>query len=630
MTSNNVNNISNDQSSKSYFRSCIEDINKDINDDPYVRQHPKLKVKLHANDYDMLIAMEFKPSDIFSLNPKYKKGNQTHIPITGQNMNFFPFLTNMRYLENNKKVKGNRAKKSFDKSLYTLTAPFRFYGNDVKHIIDTYDNDSKYVPINQKKNIVRLTNNKRAKTVEMKLHCEQKSYASIKLARRKTGDQIELGIRNEPGISSAEFIGLKQLIQSHDYLVILKSHKKFEYTFILLDKRDHYIPSQWKPESDKDSGGTFGPVINREIVNLNSYRTFETDIHPQSIGRIITDGTNRIYYGAPGTGKSYTVSKRYGNSNQFNVFRTTFYPDYDYNDFVGQVMPSVNYKDNSGDDDRKIKNDISYNFYPGPFTQALLSSIKNPNQKVSLIIEELSRANASAVFGDIFQLLDRDNYGVSKYPINNDYIANYIKNNISEDKAKDIVKDTEISHKLWCEINHNKIRIPGNMNIIATMNTSDQNVTPIDSAFKRRFNEMYVPITPPKDFKLDTHAQIVANTEINIAPDKPIKWVDFYQILDNYIANVLYPGEDSEDKQIGMFFMNFTKDKKNVNSQIRGKLLQYLWSDVNNTYLRKKDQLFNKNSFAEVYINYGKSQIFSKKFLNYINSLRGNNNDSNE
>ena len=170
-------------------------------------------------------------------------------------------------------------------------------------------------------------------------------------------------------------------------------------------------------------------------------------------------GINKIFYGTPGCGKSYyvenTVLSQEGINKNF-VYRTTFYQDYTNTDFVGQIRPKINNQGN-----------VTYEFNPGPFTLALKNAFENPNENVALIIEELNRGNVPNIFGDIFQLLDRQKNGTSRYRITNVNIQDYLKNKSSYKK--------------------DYIEIPKNLFIFATMNTSDQNVFTLDTAFKRRW-----------------------------------------------------------------------------------------------------------------------------------------------
>lgn len=176
---------------------------------------------------------------------------------------------------------------------------------------------------------------------------------------------------------------------------------------------------------------------------------------------------NTLIYGAPGTGKSYYIEKNIKPNYDGRIERVTFYEDFDYTDFVGGLKPT-----------RDEYNQINYEFIPGAFTRILVDALNNPLKKHLLIIEELNRANAASVFGDVFQLLDRDENGTSQYEIYAGELADYLdKNVIGFSKFKE-----------------DGVKIPGNFAIYATMNPADQNVQQIDSAFKRRWDMVYLPI----------------------------------------------------------------------------------------------------------------------------------------
>lgn len=261
----------------------------------------------------------------------------------------------------------------------------------------------------------------------------------------------------------------------------------------------------------------------------------------------ITDGENLIVYGTPGCGKSYyvehTLLKDYPTKN---YIRTTFFQDYTNTDFVGQILPVV-------DGER-----VTYKFNPGPFTLALKRAIEKPNEKVALVIEELNRGSAASVFGDIFQLLDRKN-GVSEYSINNVNIINYLK------------------EKFESKYTFDSIKLPGNLSIYATMNTSDQNVFTLDTAFKRRwkFKKLLNKFESDHQFK-DKYI-----------PGSNITWKNFVDGINKYILESS-SGLNSEDKQLGVYFVdnNGMRDRTTDLSEPQAiedfayKVLEYLWADV--------------------------------------------------
>ena len=265
------------------------------------------------------------------------------------------------------------------------------------------------------------------------------------------------------------------------------------------------------------------------------------------------DGYNKIVYGTPGCGKSYyvknTLLKDYDKKL---IVRTTFYHDYSYIDFVGQIMPRIE-KNNGG------KDAITYVFIPGPFTLALTKAIKNPDQKVALVIEELNRGNAPSIFGDIFQLLDRDKDCVSEYGITNINIADYL----NEQTNYIFNNDTEI-------------KLPGNLSIIATMNTSDQNVFTLDTAFKRRWKFKKL------DNKFKDEDEI---KNLKVPGISDMTWERFVIKINTYILshNIL----NSEDKQLGKYFVTESllladgeEETKEKIEDFAFKVLEYLWDDV--------------------------------------------------
>lgn len=328
--------------------------------------------------------------------------------------------------------------------------------------------------------------------------------------------------------------------------------------------------------------------LNNEAYYFNFLNNSEENNEPNNSLSYIP---NCIFYGAPGTGKSHSVSKLiekyYPNFNKTDsedtnfVFRTTLHPEYTYNDFVGQLMPV------------KKGDNINYEFTPGVFSLALKTALINPKKYVFLILEELSRANVASVFGDLFQLLDRKD-GISEYSITNSLIANFVY-------AKD-------SDPLDKDYSNQKIFLPANLVIIGTVNTNDQNVFVMDTAFKRRFEWEYISTDPVGDN--------LNNPEFEYQTSHTIKWWDFYQKLNQFITSVMNLGED---KQIGQFFIHFKDDKEKNKKLIQNKLLQYLWEDVQKVSYASK--LFSEEikNFSDLYKKFGRGEkIFSNEFLELL------------
>lgn len=295
----------------------------------------------------------------------------------------------------------------------------------------------------------------------------------------------------------------------------------------------------------------------------------------------------QIYYGAPGTGKSKTIKDlTFGES----VIRTTFHPDSDYASFVGTYKPiteEVDLRDCYGkkviDDDTKevVKEErIAYKFIPQAFLEAYVKAWKKlgSSKKQYLIIEEINRGNCAQIFGDLFQLLDRNEYGFSDYPIVADKdMQKYLE---KEFEGWEITNKDEIN-QLYGEANMvnlimkgERLVLPSNLYIWATMNTSDQSLFPIDSAFKRRWDWKYVSISEGRD--KETNAPL--NWYINTG-DKQYKWWSFISKVNELIGSLT----NSEDKKLGYFFCK-AKDGEIDADLFVSKVIFYLWNDVFKDY----------------------------------------------
>lgn len=289
----------------------------------------------------------------------------------------------------------------------------------------------------------------------------------------------------------------------------------------------------------------------------------------------------QIFYGAPGTGKSHEVKKITGeiDGSKPNVFRTTFHPDTDYASFVGCYKPVMkpvpeNLRVVAGREE-----DIAYEFVPQAFTDAYIYAYNHTEETTYLVIEEINRGNCAQIFGDLFQLLDRNENGTSEYSIKADKdLAKYLIDTLGIDSPG--IKDGKLS-------------LPANLRILATMNTSDQSLFPIDSAFKRRWDWEYVAIDYAEP-KSSTFTITIGNTSF--------RWVDFIKVVNQRIYDVT----QSEDKQMGNFFIKSSVNQK----QFCSKVMFYLWNEVlkdeveNSKYFFYEDKGNNQTSkftFTDVY-----------------------------
>ena len=321
--------------------------------------------------------------------------------------------------------------------------------------------------------------------------------------------------------------------------------------------------------------------------------SIDEPVEPLTFGEI--SPRQIIYYGAPGTGKSHTIKKE--EDEGLTGIRTTFHPDSDYSTFVGCYKPHK----------CKESGELTYEFVEQAFLEAYKQAWLNPEKEIALVIEEINRGNCAQVFGDIFQLLDRDKDGWSTYPIKADTdICDYLKGlaipGYQETLRERYGKDKEGKYKDEARDWHGYMALPPNMSILATMNTSDQSLFPIDSAFKRRWDWKYVKIKPGKDKqgnKLDWHIQIKdeAGNMVKVGEEDQISWWIFIQKVNEIIASMT----SSADKQLGYFFCKPTEKAKETDEMpsiitadtLVGKVIFYLWNDVFKDYGFEDAYLFS-------------------------------------
>lgn len=338
---------------------------------------------------------------------------------------------------------------------------------------------------------------------------------------------------------------------------------------------------------------------NRQLIDMfsddgeeESTEDDKVNLHQFDIDCVLReDLVQEIRFGAPGTGKSYSIKniirKSYpeyeeSDSNPF-VLRTTIHGEYSHFDFVGNIMPTS-------------KNGVvGYEFTEGIFTTALIRAMLNKENDVYLIIEEMSRGDIASIFGDIFQLLDRNEQGISEYRIDNSLISDELVKNGAKSKGDD------------------KIYLPSNLHIIGTVNTSDQNVNVLDTAFKRRFSFVYESVKP----SYNTENGEILNSAVFNLGGKEFEWNQFYLAVNQFIVSDLGL---SEDKQLGQFFVKFNEGV-DVNETIKNKVLHYLWEDVQNASMSDEASIFNNDirAFSILYDKFDQgtsaSEIFSDAFL---------------
>lgn len=336
---------------------------------------------------------------------------------------------------------------------------------------------------------------------------------------------------------------------------------------------------EWTPEMMENQ---FFPVYNEGYHGLlkmekdfnGDYVLYEETVAYTKKNKN-SESLQQIFYGAPGTGKSDTIFEQTKDLPSENVYRTTFHPDSDYASFVGSYKPKMNdrtvygaqgpLRNSKGEEISEPK--ITYTFSPQAFTNAYIRAWQT-DEPVFLIIEEINRGNCAQIFGDLFQLLDRDENGYSKYEIVADSdLADCIKEKLDNAGEKEC---------LTSDIKEGKIlKLPNNLYIWATMNTSDQSLFPIDSAFKRRWDWKYIKIK--KGIDKNTGAELDWKIKVG---DESYDWWEFLKAINYKIDKMT----SSADKQLGYFFC-LADGKGEISADtFVNKVAFYLWNDVFKDY----------------------------------------------
>lgn len=282
----------------------------------------------------------------------------------------------------------------------------------------------------------------------------------------------------------------------------------------------------------------------------------------------------RIFFGAPGTGKSYKLNQE---ANQYfgnNFKRVTFHPNYMYSNFVGQYKPYP-VEDNP--------EKITYKFVPGVLVRQIVEAFENPDKNYLVIIEEINRANVAAVFGDLFQLLDRTSDGESEYSIAvTKELQDYLKNEFLDNRSL----STEIENKLK---NFSELYLPHNLYIWATMNSADQGVMPMDTAFKRRWEFTYLGVNDAADNNAAEFEKYVF--EVN---GVKYNWDMYRRGINDRLSRLNIP----EDKLLGPYFLSknilINENKSYIADVLKNKVLMYLYEDAGRAF---RGRLFRDGSY---------------------------------
>lgn len=393
--------------------------------------------------------------------------------------------------------------------------------------------------------------------------------------------------------SEGSFAGI---IDNLVIMILRTTHKKYYAGFI----NSAEMPMEWPVGIglERMFQGERRGVIKLTAVNVAFINSLDCPFGEYDVVTRVQGGTNIILYGVPGSGKSWTIEHEYC-ADEDRMERLVFHPDYMYSDFIGQILPVVR-------DDK-----VRYEFSPGPFTKLLKKAYENPDKNFYLIIEEINRGNAPAIFGEVFQLLDRIDDEESEYPVGTSEYA------ITNANIAQIVYGDETR----------KIRLPSNFSIIGTMNTSDQNVFTLDTAFQRRWIMRMIPNT------FDGHK--FANKPIL---DTTVSWRAFCAAVNDEILrrnNVT----SSEDKRLGAYFITAADlvwheeedqaeegskewiQARHSNARFSEKVLKYLWDDA---FKFAHSETFDTKAFAslELVIETFCSERANNRFKVYNENLR--------
>lgn len=448
--------------------------------------------------YDMALIKDLPESCVGSKNEM--NSHQSSIIIGTKNFGMFPVIKRSEFSE---KVIGRHI---------TVKLPIRLMSNNIKYL-----NEEKIEELNHIIHSFITTN-------------------------EASANRLEFGTKK---IDGKDYVDFYNSLYSNCKIVIIKLKSKCEYIVLGIREEDteKYFGNINFEELNEINYFDFKNRINKpeQVTYLNVSELISNyDIdNDNNVIKRKTGATNIILYGVPGSGKSYIIKRDYCSEEKY-MERVVFHPDYTYSDFVGQILPKL--------EEEKLK----YEFTPGPFTKILKKAYDHPENEYYLIIEEINRGNAPAIFGEIFQLLDRIDetdedhdaslIGESQYGITNYDIAKTVYGN-----EEDLVK------------------IPSNLYILATMNTADQNVFTLDTAFQRRWDMKMIKNDIPKD----QAANVIEGTEIT--------WGAFVNEINSIIINNSSEIVSSEDKRLGAYFV---KKNQMTIKRFPEKVLKYLWDDA--------------------------------------------------
>lgn len=475
-------------------------------------------IQIDENHYDGYIVKKLSASNCL-INDSFS--HQSHIAITGEQMDLFPFFYSKSFIEKNVQEM---------KNYFVVRAPINIFKNNCEKI------SSGYIDFNG----------------------QEKLKEHFCIYPRSGATQVQLSIKQNG--DSVNFIKFRELINPNDFLLILKLSNKLEYdAFILKESIIRY---------KEELKNVFEVVRKSKDITFVDERNFFNDKNDVNISQRLEKDYQRIFFGAPGTGKSYELNKdASANFLSSNCERVTFHPNYMYGNFVGAYKP---FPKKSKDNQNNEIEFISYEYVPGVLIRLLVKALINPTKNYLLIIEEINRAPVAAVFGDIFQLLDRNSEGESEYFISTSKeLQEYLFNSLKDQDLTD-----EVRSKLGEDFS--RLYLPKNLYLWATMNSADQGVLPLDTAFRRRWSFKYIGVNEAAD----KNAEIFEKYRFKSAEDGYVTWDNFRRKLNERLSTLNIP----EDKLLGPFFISKhildNSTPAELTEVIKDKVLMYLYEDV--------------------------------------------------
>lgn len=602
----------------------------------------KQNIDINYDLYDGLIVKILKSSNTLDLG---RTTNQTHIAITGQQMDIFPTIENVGYLSS--EVPDLGLKKYFIGKIdvYLSENNIKYLSSDIN-----FNEDDEFIKSDTM--VLKSVRSGQSKQIQLSIldKDDQKfikfrrllheNYIIIILKRKESLEYEFYGIKPEEYNENIKIMNNKlyhlntstivnisrslvndnfdktERIQNNFELIDLENSYK-EYLISIKKLSEGTIPiytrvlksNILKKISDYDSKINIYNIadlntfleVKSVITNSNNFKEVNNEVYNRAINASLICYEDflkyrnkidhqRIFFGAPGTGKSYELNKEAKEYFGNNYERVTFHPNYMYGNFVGAFKPFPKvFKNSDGtikkDEDGNIQESITYEYIPGVLMRQLVRALKCPTQDYLLLIEEINRANVAAVFGDVFQLLDRDGSGESEYFIaTSKELQEFLKKEFDDCNLEKNIKE-----KLGEDFG--RLYLPNNLYIWATMNSADQGVMPMDTAFRRRWEFRYLGI----DDAAELNKEDFKRYKFKINSSEVVNWDLFRRELNKKLSSLNIP----EDKLIGPYFVSKAiledSDLDRLTETIKNKVLMYLYEDAAKAY---RSSLFAEGKYA--------------------------------